>query len=464
MLHHLAFVHIPAELTALQLRRDRPILFRAVVFVASPSASDKAARGRALKRAVFEATLEDESVDKMDLLLCLLTYIAWGWDHVLNRRSLSRLMMQAMSLAGEMRLDKPISENVQTTAHFTPGPNTWSGGTDARTTRGFLEQQRALLGCFVLSSVVSAYFGQVDALRWTPQMENGLAAISINSECPTDAVFAAQVRLQLTAQKAVKVYEQHVEQGQTLTETAAFPALMALSALQGQLQELQAPLSRRRQQRELLMAHASATELVINETAYAVNAMVPIIVSQFAKLTSTGPVAGITSGQSAGHERSRNLWQCVRAIKACTSALLALPPSDFAGISFLQWAQLTRSLAVLHHLTATIKDQAWDRGAVRTVIEMPVLLDRVVEKLELAAQAAGEHGSEAVFAQLARTMREFRVAGDAAREHRAAEEVDATWEQARIYGGGGAGGLDTLRPVGIQTNVFWPDEDSAGTR
>ncbi|XXG99354.1 hypothetical protein Hte_005691 [Hypoxylon texense] len=474
MLHHLAFVDLPAELTAHQLRYDKPFLFRAIVCVASHSTREKAARSKELKRAIYEAMLEDEneaSADRMDLLLGLLIYIAWGWEHVLNRCSLSRLMMQAMSLAGEMRLNKPIPQDAQMVAPFTPGPNTWPATTDATTTRDFLERQRAVLGCFVLSSVVSAYFGQIDALRWTPQMENGLAAISTNHECQTDAAFALQVRLQLLAQKTVQIHQQHMEQGQAASETAALPALLSLATLQSQLQELQTSISRGLLQRELIVAHINSTELIISETIYAVNAMVPIIVSQFARITSTR-LGGTTSGTPPGRERSRSLWQCVRAIEAGTAALLALSPSDFAGVSFVQWAQLARSLAVLHHLTATIEDPSWDRAAVRAVVDTPVLLDQVAEKLgSAAAAAAAEYGSggnddddDDVFIQLARTVRAFRaeLTGGAAREHRAAAEVNAAWERSRVYGGGGATGTVPRQPVGI-ADIFWTDVDMAGT-
>jgi hypothetical protein len=297
-------------------------------------------------------------------------------------------------------------------ALFTPGFDSWSENTGAVTKQDFLERHRAVLGCFVLSSVVSAYYGQVDALRWTPQMEDGLAAISTNKNCPTDAALAIQVRLQLLAQKSVQVHQQQqLEQGQVAsTEMTPFPALMALTTLQGQLQELQMSLSPGLPQRGLIMAHIHSTELSISETTYAVNSMVPIMISQFARMTGTGSMSaagGTASSTSSRHERLRCLWQCVCAVQACTSALLASPPSDFRGVSFLQWAQLARCVVALNRLTTTIEDPAWDRAAVRAIIDVPVLLGRVAEKLELVAQAAGEQGCDEVFTQLARTMREF---------------------------------------------------------
>ncbi|RYP09751.1 hypothetical protein DL764_001086 [Monosporascus ibericus] len=466
MLNHFAFVHLPAHLTAHNLRQDRPLLFRAIVCAVSPSAREKVARGRELKKAICEAMLGHESQSnmvRMDLLLALLTYISWGWDHMLNHCSPSWLMLQAKSLACEMRPDGLAPLDARVMALFTPGFESWSENTGAVTEQDFLEQHRAVLGCFVLSSVVSAYYGQVDALRWTPQMEVGLAAISTNKNCPTDATLAIQVRLQLLAQKSDEVQQQQLERGQgASTEMTPFPALMALTTLQGQLQELQMSLSPALPQRELIMAHIHSTELSISETMHAVNSMVPIMVGQFARMTGTGSMSaagGTASSASCRHERLRCLWQCVRAVQACTSALLASPPSDFRGVSFLQWAQLARCLVVLNRLTTTIEEPAWDRTAVRAVMDVPVLLGRVAEKLELAAQAAGEQGCDDIFTRLARTMREFcpDATGSAAHEHGTArQKVGDAWPRPRAHGGAGAGDpAGMIGLIGIADDTSW---------
>ncbi|RYP73026.1 hypothetical protein DL771_003894 [Monosporascus sp. 5C6A] len=476
MLYHFAFVHLPPHLTAHKLRQDRPFLFRAIVCAVSPSAREKVARGRELKKAICEAMLGHESqssMNRMDLLLALLTYISWGWDHVLNHCSLTWLMLQAKSLACEMRLDGPAPLDARVMALFAPGFDSWSENTGAVTEQEFLERQRAVLGCFVLSSVVTAYYGQVDALRWTPQMEVGLAAISTNKNCPTDATLAIQVRLQLLAQKSDEVHhQQQLERGQVAsTEMTPFPALMALTALQEQLQELQMSLPPGLPQRGLIMAHIHSTELSISETTHAVNSTVPIMVGQFARMTGTGSTSGAggtASSASCRHERLRCLWQCVRAVRACTSALLASPPSDFRGVSFLQWAQLARCVVVLNRLTTTIEEPAWDRTAVRAIIDVPVLLGRVAEKLELVAQAAGEQGCEEVFTRLARTMREFcpDATGGAAHEQGAAgQEVEDPWPRPRAHGGAGAGGpAGTIGLVGVADDTSWLGQHMTGTR
>ena len=446
MLHHFAFVHLPANLTAHELRHDRPFLFRAIVCAVSPSAREKAARGRELKKAICEAMLGEGSqpgVDKLDLLLALLTYTSWGWDHVLNHGSLSWLTSQAKSLACEMRLGEPDSQDARIMALFTPGLDSWSDNTGIMTRQAFLERHRAVLGCFVLSSIVSIYYGQGDALRWTPLMETGFVAIRTNKNCPTDAALAIQVTVQLLAQKSVQVYQQQqLEKGQVAsTETSCLPALMDLATLQGHLQEVQRSLTPGVSHRGFIMAHIHATDLQISESIYAVNSMVPIIVSQFGRMAGTGPMSAtrdIASSASSRRERLQCLWQCVRAVQACTSALLALPLSDFRCISFLQCAQLERCVAALNRLTTTIEETAWDHAAVRAIIDVPGLLGRVADKMELVAQANGEQGSDELFTQLARSMREF--CSDAT------GSADQEPEEDAVHAGAGTGGPAGMMP------------------
>ncbi|KAK3331763.1 hypothetical protein B0T19DRAFT_472787 [Cercophora scortea] len=414
MLPHFAFMHLPTNLTAQELRKDQPLLFRAIVCAVSPSA----ARGRLLTRAICEAMMLQEDVHEhrdqldnnhktdpmMDLLLALMTFISWGWGHVLNRGSgLSRLMARATSVACEMRLDGPGPSPADTHIMniFTPDADSSSSSKSMPTRHNFLAQQRAVLGCFVLSSVVSSYYGHGTALRWTPQMEAGLAAIASNThaanDCPTDATFALQVRLQLLAQQSRDIrHQQQLEQGPVVpgTEMSSLPALIALTALQGQRQEIQLSLSlpfttsTTPRNLDLVLAHIHAAELTISEATHALYAVVPVMVSQFTRMTSmNGAGAGAGANRATvRNERMQCLWRCVRAAQACASALLDDDEAGcgFRGVSFVQWAQLAQSVVALNRLTTTVtaaEDPAWDPAAARGVVDVSGLLTRVEDEL-----------------------------------------------------------------------------------
>ncbi|OGE53352.1 hypothetical protein PENARI_c008G03841 [Penicillium arizonense] len=419
MLHHFPFVHLPAYLTAEKLRLDRPFLFRAIICVTSVSAKDKMASSLELKRVLYEAAFlqrlpqqkQQQPQQTVDLLLGLLVYIAWGWEHLRSNHSLPRLMAMAISLVGELRfLDQAVPEISRTISHLEPNggfdnvygitpattatttPTTGAGVTD---TQLYLERQRAILGCFVLGSAVSAYFCQVEAPRWTPQMDEALAAIvasgnSAGAECPSDAALAIQVRLQLLATKAAEVRERAQLPDHPPPETLSPQSLLYIKALMGQLQELRASVPPAFQQHFLLLAQTYYTEMCIIETIH---------IQQSAR--PPPPKCGPT--------RISCFWQSALAIKSCTSTFLTLSPSGLLGISFIQWAQLVRCVATLHQLS-TLRESGWDPATVRRLVDLPVLLSCTADKLELAAAEAGEQPASAdgVFMQLARGLRMFQ--------------------------------------------------------
>ncbi|PKK49620.1 hypothetical protein CI102_9862 [Trichoderma harzianum] len=425
MLHHFPFVHLPTHLTAEQLRIERPFLFRAIVCVTSASSEDKRESSLELKRVLCEMAFlqlsphqkQHQPQQTIDLLLGLLVFIAWGWEHLHSRRSLSRLMAVATSLAGELRsLDQTAPDITHTISQLEPRggfddvySNTTATTITAATVLGagwtnarlYLERQRAILGCFVLGSAVSAYFSQVDAPRWVTQMDEGLAAItasgssSVGAEGVSDAALAIQVRLQLLAMKATQVRERAQLPDHPPPETLSPQALLCIKGLMGQLQEVRASVPQAFQQHFVLLAQTYYTEMCIIDTIH-----VPP--------STHGPPAR-PPPPTCGPTRLSCYWQSALAIKSCTSTFLTLSPSGLLGVSFIQWAQLARCVATLHQLSA-YQEPGWDPAALRDLVNLPVLISCMADKLELAAAEAGEHpmSADGVFAQLARGLRSYK--------------------------------------------------------
>ncbi|KAJ5815095.1 C6 transcription factor [Penicillium riverlandense] len=154
MLPCFPFICISPGTTAQQLRRDRPFLTEAIIAVATPSTQEKMARADRLKcHLTRSVVLENQS--SIDMLLGMLTYIAWSTDPFLQRGSnLSRMIMLAMSLVYDLQLGKPPPPpDSRVIATMTPGLGNPEQSSGDSSTQGILEQQRAVLACFVLSSM-----------------------------------------------------------------------------------------------------------------------------------------------------------------------------------------------------------------------------------------------------------------------------------------------------------------------
>ncbi|CRG90356.1 hypothetical protein PISL3812_07400 [Talaromyces islandicus] len=250
MLPCFPFISLAPDVTVWQVRQHRPFLFQAIITVTTLSTQKKFARAEELKRLIFTSALLDVQ-SSFDLLVGILTYVAWSTDAFLGRADLlSRLMMLAISLVYDLRLFKPPPPDVQLLVTLTQGFSDDSRLANEETLHSFMDQQRAVLACFVLSSNISSHFGRIDALRWTPQMEEALRVIEKNKPYPTDEGFVFEVRLHLLMQRAAHIREQHdADRARTSTTTAGpVPGFLYLKALRGQLQEFRDALSPELQQ------------------------------------------------------------------------------------------------------------------------------------------------------------------------------------------------------------------------
>jgi hypothetical protein len=60
-----------------------------------------------------------------------------------------------------------------------------------------MEEQRAVLGAFVITSMVSHSFKAADGLRWSPHLEEYLAHLCHHSTLSQDKILVTQVKMQL---------------------------------------------------------------------------------------------------------------------------------------------------------------------------------------------------------------------------------------------------------------------------
>lgn len=151
MLPSFSFTDLPATVTVEQLQHDRPFFLCAVLAVATPFKSQKVARGRRFKETLIQAALI-ENQSSLDLLQGLLVFIAWGYDHMHTPCSTpSRLMMVAISLACDLRFDKPLPSDEHMMKPMVDDAFEQQHG---RSNNWFVaEEQRAVLACYALSSM-----------------------------------------------------------------------------------------------------------------------------------------------------------------------------------------------------------------------------------------------------------------------------------------------------------------------
>ncbi|KLJ07841.1 hypothetical protein EMPG_16670 [Blastomyces silverae] len=402
MLPYFPFINLTPDITSGYLRQNRPFLFQAIHTVTTFSTQERLVQVEELKRLLFtSALLKVQS--NIDLLLGLLTYLAWSTDAFLGRADLiSRLMMLAISLVYDMRLFKPSSVDVEVMMAVTQGRSEEnSQSADNETPYGLLERQRAVLACFILSSNISSHLGRQDAIRWTPQMEEALRAITTGDSCPTDKLFVAQVRLQLLKQKAEYV-RQLAETGFAHSESATAPAsaprLLYLKTLRRQLNELRCSFPS-----GILNTHAQYVELYINHLAYSISADSP---------PPNTPGRQGDGGIVQGFERLECLWQSVENIKSWLDDFYKIPCSKLAGQPFHFWSQMILSITLLKYLS-TLRDPEWDCQVVRNTVHLISTMDCLLQKLELSSKEPELQCDDHLLKYLSKLLTRCRVWGEA---------------------------------------------------
>ncbi|KAL4739342.1 hypothetical protein BDV11DRAFT_187807 [Aspergillus similis] len=401
MLRFFAFLYLPSELSAHQLQQQQPLLFRAILTVTASSTEQRLLRGRELKQLIAQAAFV-EAQAHMDLLLCVLTYAAWGYDQFFNKvASSSRLTQLAMSLVGALHLHKPLPR----AAHSVPGevhdiPVTHP--TNTETGQLMLEQARAVLGCFLLSSIVSSYFGDMDAMRWTGRMEGYLRDIEGTTPCPTDKTLALQVRLQRLVQRAVEMRDQ---QEADSCQTCPMLASVYVKTLQAQLQDIRASLPPELKQEEIVLMHLHYAELSIYETIYAASPEPHPPAHPGLSTVCPHPAGGPFT---AGLDRLQCHWRSVDAIKSWLDVFFSLSPVAYIGFSFPFWAQLVRCITVLYRLSI-YADPLWDRSAIRRGVDLLRVLDRIADVMQHIGAEAGEQSPHDLFAQITRIAARFQA-------------------------------------------------------
>ncbi|KAL1901795.1 hypothetical protein Sste5346_001498 [Sporothrix stenoceras] len=469
--------------------QQRPFLLRCIVAATTTLVRDKVAQGRAIKELLAkEMLLENKS--NLDLLLGLLVYIAWGSDPMVSRSgTLSRLVMMAQSIVCDMRLNKPLPVDQHLLTTYTSsnekcdekGYDREDGAEGAVDTdqekdtflseeEETLEKQRAVLGCFLITSSTSIYFAQIDGMRWTPQMDDCLRAVEAHTSCLGDFVLAYQVRLQQVVQRAIHSREHE----------AALP-LYITQAFQTQLEELKGrrpqfpPTSPRNLDQDvqnqlwgtIFTAHEHYVELSLNEMTFSAN----YSPSPEAAAQTTATDGTEAAGAASDVDRVQCYWRSVHAIRAlCDSLLEGVPATSFAGYSFMVWAQLSRAIVTLVRLStlpplAPLVEVSIDTRSVRATIDLLDVLDRFAERLKSAAAGLGrglwlgpQRQIDDIFGRVAHLVRVLRAAVATRLE---ASEVGLIGDS-HVGGIPGAGEGDRppwamVESVLAQTTVGWGD-------
>ncbi|KAK0634547.1 hypothetical protein B0T17DRAFT_513611 [Bombardia bombarda] len=372
-LKYFPFVWIPATTSAAQLKQEKPFLWLCVMYAGSKSTAQQKMLAKVIRQTIAQEMVV-ASTANMDILLGTLAFIAWSNYQVASKPCLTVFSQLAVSMVFELGLAKS-----ETKPETTTQPPNYPCGTlryaRPRTPRT-MEERRAVLGCFLATSMISSFLQKTDALRWTPHMDECLEVLEERKECPNDRTLVEQVRLQLIVER-ISIRTNSHEGGLDLTE----PASPSLEGLYSRLQRLSIRLLADFQDNEIVLLHLHS-------------ACVEAALSSKSSL--------LTAQEEVTPQGQKCLKRCLGSIKAWFDIFFAMSPAAYADVSLSICAQLVCCLTTLFRIkTLTVDYSTWGEGksAIWETVDDPiVVLDRVISNTEQVATLAGLDNSRHISA------------------------------------------------------------------
>ncbi|KAK0616755.1 hypothetical protein B0T14DRAFT_568333 [Immersiella caudata] len=375
MLIFFPFIYLPSSLTARQLRDSQPFLWFNIMTITCRRADDQYLMSDAVWKFVAQKMIIEHG-KSLDLLWGLMTLMAWTHYHRKEKPYFSVLVSLVKSLVFDFCLNKPPREaalSICLRNKTEPLPSK----------EKTMDERRAVLACFYITSQISHVMKRVDALAWTPYMDECLQLLSRQPEWDGDVLLAAEVKIQLLTEQLTRAIWQSPD--------SVAPAYFS-SALKSQLRDLQSQLPAHILRNPTIRAHILFLELAIVESI------------------------DIKPGGQASHapdlQHFETLEASLQLVKKWFDNHFSMPSYMYTGVTFMYWCNMGKCVTSLVQLAFEVEDPAWDRQAVKERVDIFGILDGVIRGFDdvsgMKRQQSTESVEEDMFTRCARLVRVMR--------------------------------------------------------
>lgn len=416
MLPYFPYVHLAPDLTAVQLRRTRPVLWLSIMSITCQRVPTHTQLGRSTHlRALFAHRIVFESEKSLDLLQGLLAFLTWvHYTSKRDRPTLSVMSQLAVSLVYDLGLHKAASPCKSLIARLVRDHYQQAlAADDPPAAPLLLDERRAALACYVLTSKFSIALKRCEPLRWTTRLEEHLYELEAQAESPLDHVLVTQVRLQRIAD--------HIHSGewQLNDPSCAMDATSEANRLGSPecrllpayvVRVVRAKINEIRDNIPPEARHYEGVQdaLYASEMMLCAGAVLPVVapVASMASIAvisvrartkpvtqplPTKPTPSSADPNAAGgggapapstldFSRVAALERCVEAVAAFWSFFRQITSGSYAALPFAFFAHFTHCVVLLYGLSV-IDEPNWDRAAVRDRLHVLDMLDGFIAKL-----------------------------------------------------------------------------------
>ncbi|KAL4974564.1 hypothetical protein BDW66DRAFT_167646 [Aspergillus desertorum] len=379
LLPYFPCVYMAPDMTAQQLRERRPFTWLCIMSVTCKSAAKRWALNDKIKATVAQQMVHNSASTDIDILLGLLIYLGWSNQQVHNKANLHVFTQLVHAAVYELGIHNPSAKpKMLALCVYTEEEE------NAPIPGQSMEERRAVLASFLITSIIATFVQKTDSLRWTPFMADCLRQVEEQQECINDEILVQQVRLQQITDKL------NMATGFTPTsDSIQVPPAFYLRSMQIQLQSIQPRIAPHPQARKILLLHHHYATLTLHEAA----------------LTSSPVISTTLDFRQLEHH-----YACLEAAKSWFDLFLSISPVEYIGFPFPIFAQMVHNLVVLYQLS-TLEDPSWDVATVRKTTDVLAILNTVIRNMSEVAAAAGLEGEPDtdVFSVVAKMYKSVQV-------------------------------------------------------
>ncbi|UNI25075.1 hypothetical protein JDV02_010780 [Purpureocillium takamizusanense] len=345
-LRNFPFMHLPDHVTADALRKERPFLWTCIMNMTSMSLPQQQ-----ILRDKVRQELSDRMVFNnertMDVLLGLIAYISWA---TMNTGPGSKPFLILYSqLAATILYDMGLTRNPHEEHMSGLYLKVWSLRPTPPPKVRTMEERRAALALWYLTSVCTSFIGKMETLHWTSHMEESLETLDREKDQPLDEILVALVRTQLINEEAQKLLRL-----QGCGDDSQGPTHIYKPGLLMRLEELRRRLPPALHSHYVVQLQLYATEAEVHSVALFTGQAIPEAT------------------------RISSMFSCTKASATWFEWFFSVPLMEVPGLPFNVYVSMSHLQAILYRLT-TSEDPAWDKQVLRNTADLLVLLDKTID-------------------------------------------------------------------------------------
>ncbi|KAL2826447.1 hypothetical protein BDW59DRAFT_65165 [Aspergillus cavernicola] len=357
MAPYFPFIVVHPHTTVSEMRRAKPFLFDAIAMVSCLDADRQSEMAHMVSEHIGTLIIT-KGERNLDLLQGLLVCLAW-YHFQLERGS---QLCSVHHLAWVMLINLDLNRN-PSLVNSMPMRD-FLGDTAKQNTSHTLEEQRAYLGCFYMSAVLSTCLQGTNSMKYTDYTKECCRVIEHAAEYPTDLYLVRLVRLHRLADRISRTLSRDEID---LPGYPSPPISLCINVLEAELQHLKPPLPPASLHDLIFLMHHHNLELSLYEIA---------LRDDFPARHRIHPT-----------ERVNILSSCLSATKSFIDQFSSIPPRFYLNLPYPVYAAYCHAIGTLSNLLL-FSGEGWDPEYARSKIDIPNVLTMLIIKIENAAETS----------------------------------------------------------------------------